>query len=83
MNIETQNSEVAVTKNGRNFVIAWSIGLIMVTVLLTVIQSTISLYIYDIRGEQALSSLFDKVSLVIFMVTYIIANLVIPWAASV
>ncbi len=54
----------------------------MIMVMLTVIQSTISLYIYDIRGEQALSKLFDKVSLVILTITYVFINIAIPWVAS-
>ena len=58
-------------------------GLGIATIFLTLFQSTISLYIFDHRGEKALSRLFDKVSLVVIFAGYTAINLAIPMAASI
>jgi hypothetical protein len=56
-------------------------GIGMGVIFLTLLQSTISLYLYDRRGLEALSGLFDKVSFVVLAVVYIIINFAIPWVA--
>jgi hypothetical protein len=54
----------------------------IVTIVLTLLQSTISLYLYERKGKQALSRLFDRVSFVIFFAGYVMINLALPWAAT-
>jgi hypothetical protein len=56
-------------------------GIGMGTIFATLVQSTISLYIYDIRGDVALSRLFDRISAVIFVTAYVAINVAVPWAA--
>ena len=58
-------------------------GLGLAMIFLTLVQSTISLYLYDIRGEEALSRRFDRVSVLILIPGYIILNVLIAWAAAV
>jgi hypothetical protein len=52
------------------------------TIVLSLLQSTISLYLYDRKGKEALSRLFDRVSFVIFLAGYVVINLALPWAAT-
>jgi hypothetical protein len=54
----------------------------MVTIGLGLLQSTISLYLYDRKGKEALSRLFDRVWFVIFLAGYMVINLTLPWAAT-
>lgn len=54
----------------------------LVTIFLSLMQSAISLYLYERRGKHVLSRLFDKVSLVVFLSGYLVINLVLPWAAT-
>ncbi|MFZ6028870.1 MAG: hypothetical protein ACOYYS_14235 [Chloroflexota bacterium] len=56
-------------------------GIGMGVIFLTLLQSTISLYLYDRRGMQALSGLFDRASFVILATVYLIINIAIPWVA--
>src|SRR4029077_10837399 len=58
-------------------------GFGMGTIFLSLVQSTLSLYLYDIRGEEALSKRLDKVSAVIFLVGYTIVNIAIPLTAMI
>src|SRR5262245_33576026 len=51
-------------------------------ILLTVIQSTVSLYVYERLGLEALSRRFDKVSFAILASGYLAINLALPLAAS-
>jgi hypothetical protein len=53
----------------------------MATIFLTLVQSTISLYILDTMGKEKLRRFFDKVSFVAFLVGYAVVNLVLPLAA--
>ncbi len=53
-------------------------GVGAITIFLTLVESTISLYLYDIRGEVALSRAFDRVALIIFAVGFTVINLLIP-----
>jgi hypothetical protein len=53
----------------------------LATIFLTLIQSTISLHFYDTRGERRLSRFFDHVSVFVFVVGYLVVNLLLPWAA--
>jgi len=55
----------------------------MLTIFLTLVQSTISLYLYDIRGQVEVSRLFDRVSVVIFGVGIVVFNVMIPWVGIV
>ncbi len=57
-------------------------GIGILTVFLTLVQSTISLYIYDIQENEALSRVFDKVSFVIIFTGYIVINVALPLAAA-
>lgn len=50
--------------------------------VLTLLQSAISLYLYERRGKKTLSRLFDKVSLMVFFAGYLVINLVLPLAAT-
>jgi hypothetical protein len=54
------------------------IGLISLTIL----QSTISLYLYESKGKKALSSMFDKVSFLVLFAGYLVINLALPLAAA-
>ena len=51
-------------------------------IFLSLLESTISLYFYDRKGNEALSRLFDRVSFVIFLVAYVLINVALPWAAT-
>lgn len=55
-------------------------GVGAITIFLTLVGSTISLYLYDIRGEVALSRAFDRVLFVIFAIGFAVINLLIPLA---
>jgi hypothetical protein len=58
-------------------------GFGMGTIFLTLIQSTLSLYLYDIRGEEALSRRLDKVSAVIFIIGYTVISIIVPRVAMI
>jgi hypothetical protein len=51
-------------------------------IFLTLLESTISLYLYDRKGKEALSRLFDRVSFIVFLTSYVLINLALPWAAT-
>ena len=51
-------------------------------ILLTVVQSTISLHLYTSRGEEALSRKFDRLSFAIILPSYIIFNIALALAAD-
>jgi hypothetical protein len=55
-------------------------GVGMIVIFLSLLQSTISLYLFDIRGQVALSRLFDRVSFYLFAAGLLIINLLLPWA---
>ncbi|MGI8837026.1 MAG: hypothetical protein ACR2H4_10365 [Pyrinomonadaceae bacterium] len=54
----------------------------IVTIFLSLLQSAISLYLYEKKGKKTLSRLFDGVSFFIFLPGYLVINLVLPWAAT-
>ena len=54
----------------------------LATIFLTLVQSTISLYLYDTLGLEKLSRFFDKVSFVVFLAGFAAINLALPLAAS-
>jgi hypothetical protein len=56
-------------------------GTAIMTIFLTLLQSTISLYIFDIKENQGLSRRFDLVSFAILIVGYTAINVAIPLAA--
>lgn len=56
-------------------------GVGVISIALTMIQSTISLHLYDIRGETTLSRYFDRISFVIIAVGFVAINILIPLAA--
>lgn len=49
-------------------------GLGMIIIFLSIVQSTLALYLFDIRGEIALSRLYDWISFVILSVGYLTIN---------
>lgn len=51
------------------------------TIFLILVQSVISLYIFDSMGRERLSRYFDRVSFAVFLVGYITVNLALPLAA--
>jgi hypothetical protein len=51
------------------------------TILLTLIESAISLYIYEKRQKHLLSYRFDRFSFLIILVGYILINIALPMAA--
>jgi hypothetical protein len=55
----------------------------IVTIFLFIMQSAISLYLYERKGKVALSRLFDRVSFVIFLAGYVLINLTLPWMATI
>ena len=56
-------------------------GLGILTILVTLVESTVSLYLYDRCGEQELSRRLDRVSFIIVVVGFIAANLALVLAA--
>ncbi len=54
----------------------------MITIFLTLVASTISLYIFDIKGRVRLSDLFDQVSFYIISIGYTLINVFIPIIGS-
>ncbi len=48
------------------------LGLLLI--LITLIESTISLYLYGSKGEKELSRVLDRVSFVLLLIIYIVAN---------
>jgi hypothetical protein len=57
-------------------------GLGAFTILLTVCQSTISLYIYSILDEEEMSRIFDRTSFIVFAGGYTAVNVMLPMAAA-
>ncbi|WP_048190457.1 hypothetical protein [Methanobacterium sp. SMA-27] len=55
------------------------IGLLLI--LITIIESTISLYIYDVKGEKKLSRKLDIISFITLFTIYIIINAIIITSA--
>jgi len=53
----------------------------LLTIFLVLVQSVISLYIFDNMGRQRLSQFYDRVSFAVFLPAYLILNLVLPFAA--
>jgi hypothetical protein len=51
-------------------------------IFLIQIQSTISLYLFEARGQKALSRWFDKISFVVFVLGYTGINLMLPLSAA-
>jgi hypothetical protein len=51
-------------------------------ILLTVVQSTISLHLFASRGEEALSRRFDRLSFAIILPCYIFFNIALALAAD-
>jgi len=54
----------------------------LATIFLTLVQSAISLYIFDTMDREKLSRFFDKVSFAAFLIGYAVINLVLPLAAG-
>jgi hypothetical protein len=52
-----------------------------VTILLTLVQSAVSLYVLDTMGLNRLRRLFDRVSFALFLTGYLAVNLLLPLAA--
>jgi hypothetical protein len=53
----------------------------LATIMLTLVQSAVSLYILDTMGLNKLRRLFDRVSFVVFLTGYVVVNLLLPLAA--
>lgn len=53
-------------------------GFGMVTIFLSIAQSTISLHLFDIRDEKELSNRFDRVSAAVFASGFALFNIVVP-----
>lgn len=53
----------------------------IVGIFITLLQSTISLYLYDRKGKIALSRIFDRISFVVLLAGYVVINLALPLAA--
>jgi hypothetical protein len=57
-----------------------NLGLILI--LVTLIESSISLYLYENKGEKKLSWVLDRVSVALLLVIYVVINIAIIAAAS-
>jgi hypothetical protein len=55
-------------------------GVGIAVILLTVVQSTISLYLFNERGEEAVSRAFDRLSFAVLLPSYILLNVALPLA---
>jgi hypothetical protein len=53
----------------------------LITIFLTLVQSAISLYLYDSLGLKKLSRFFDRVFFVVFATGYVGLNIALPLAA--
>ncbi len=53
-------------------------GFGMVLIFLTLVQSTVTLYLYDILDQKELSQKFDSVSKLVFAGGFIVFNIVVP-----
>lgn len=51
------------------------------TIFLTLVQSTVSLYLFDSLGRDRLSRYFDRVSFAVMLLGYVAVNLALPLAA--
>ncbi len=56
-------------------------GLGIAIILLTVVQSTLSLYLFSVRGEETVSWALDRLSFAVLLPAYILINVALPWAA--
>lgn len=56
-------------------------GIGMGIIFLTIVESTISLYLYDRRGMEDLSRLLDRVTFIVLAVAYVAINIAIPMVA--
>jgi len=56
-------------------------GIGLVTIFLTLVQSAISLYIFDTTGRTMLSRFLDKVSFAVFLIGYGVVTLMLVFAA--
>ena len=56
-------------------------GVGIAVILLTVIQSTISLHLYSVRGAEAVSRAFDRLSFAVILPGYILLNVLLPLGA--
>lgn len=57
-------------------------GVGIAVILLTVVQSTISLHLFTTRGAEAVSRVFDRVSFAAILPGYILLNVALPLAAG-
>ncbi|HWT00959.1 MAG TPA: hypothetical protein VN256_11995 [Pyrinomonadaceae bacterium] len=57
-------------------------GVGILIIFLSLLESTISLYLYDRVEKVELSRLFDRFSFVIFLAAYVLINVSLAWAAS-
>lgn len=57
-------------------------GVGLLTIFLVVVQSTISLYLYDRLEDKEASARFDKISIALFLICYPVVNIVIPRVAK-
>ncbi len=57
-------------------------GIGLVTIFLTIVQSAVSLYVYDSLGRERLSRIFDRVCFAAFVVGYLTVNIALPLAAG-
>jgi hypothetical protein len=53
----------------------------LATIFLILVESTVSLYILDTRGQDRLSRVLDRVSFVVMGFGYVVLNLILPLAA--
>ena len=56
-------------------------GIGLATIFLIMVQSAISLYLFDTRGEEKLSRFFDHVSFSVMLPCYLVINFVLPMVA--
>ena len=56
-------------------------GLGIVVILLTLLQSTVSLHLSSVLGEEAVARAFDRLSFAVLLPGYILLNVALPWAA--
>ena len=52
------------------------------TILVTLVESTVSLYLYDRRGEPELSRRLDRISFTIMLTGFVGANVMLALAAG-
>jgi hypothetical protein len=71
-------SASSVTDSGTMTLMDMVNGFGMITIFLSILQSAITLYLFDTREEVELAQKFDRASMIVFVSGFVLFNTVIP-----